>query len=404
MKKKYLTIGLALFMTGSIFAQKKILFDNTKAESASNADWVVDADLHDLYFSSSGGVTNTGSQSDAQRYPTPSQSNINSLTPENYWTGAISAWGIECVKSGLTVESLPYNVAISYGNSSNPQDLSNYKVFVVDEPNIQFTAAQKTAIVNFVYNGGGLFIVSDHTNSDRNFDGWDSPAIWNDLFSTNSVHANPFGFSFDLDDFSGSYGITNVSGDSCINGPYGTATQVKWSGGTSMTLNTSANATVKADVYKTGGSGSTGVLFAHGYYGKGRFAAMGDSSPTDDASGDTGDQLYNGWITDANGNHKKLIMNATIWLAGQETASGVENPFADAGISLYPNPADHMVKVQAPELCTLQIFDMSGRVCIETQIDAGSGKSLDVSGLSTGVYTYKVTGVDGFHAGRFVKK
>ncbi|MBS1685467.1 MAG: T9SS type A sorting domain-containing protein [Bacteroidetes bacterium] len=394
---------MAFLLTGQSFAQKKILFDNTKAESCGNGDWVVDADLHDLYFSNSGGITNTGSQSDAQRYPTPAQSTITSLTPENYWTGAISAWGIECVKSGLAVESLPYNVAMIYG-TGGAQDLSNYKVFVIDEPNIQFTAAQKTAIVNFVYNGGGLFIISDHTNSDRNFDGWDSPAIWNDLFTTNSVHNNPFGISFDLDDFSGSYGIPNVSGDSCLNGPYGTASQVKWSGGTSMTLSTSANPTVKADVYKTGGSGSTGVLFAHGYYGKGRFAAMGDSSPTDDATGDPGDQLYNGWTTDANGNHKKLIMNATMWLAGQETVSGIDDPFADAGLQLYPNPADNIVKVQAPELCTLQIFDMSGRACIEAQIDAADGKSIDISILSAGVYIYTISGADGFHSGRFVKK
>lgn len=404
MQKGYIIIGLALLLASQAFAQKKILFDNTKAESSGNGDWVVDADLHDLYFSSNGSVTNTGSQSDAQRYPTPAQSTITNLTPENYWTGAISAWGIECVKSGLTVESLPYNVAITYGNSSNAQDLSHYKVFVIDEPNIQFTSAQKAAIINFVYNGGGLFIISDHTNSDRNFDGWDSPAIWNDLFTSNSVHTNPFGISFDLDDFSGSYGITNVTGDSCLNGPYGTATQVKWSGGTSMTLSTSANPTVKADVYKTGGSGSAGVLFAHGYYGKGRFAAMGDSSPTDDASGDTGDQLYNGWITDANGNHKKLIMNATIWLAGQESATGIADPFADMEVGLYPNPAANTVHIQAPELCTLQIFDMSGRMYIEAQLDADGGKSVSISDLSAGVYVYKISSGEAVHTGRFVKK
>jgi len=36
---------------------------------------------------------------------------------------------------------------ITYGNSSNPQDLSNYAVFVVDEPNIRFTSTEKTAIL-----------------------------------------------------------------------------------------------------------------------------------------------------------------------------------------------------------------------------------------------------------------
>lgn len=403
MKKKYLMIGLALILSGSAFSQR-ILFDNTLGEVCGNADWVVDADVHNLYINSSGNVTTTGQQSNAQRYPTPAQSTINSLTPENYWTGGISAWGIECVKSGMTVESLPWNVAITYGNSSNPQDLSNYKVFVIDEPNLQMTMTEKAALVNFVYNGGGLFIVSDHNGSDRNFDGWDSPAIWNDLFTNNGVHANPFGITFDLQDISGSYGVTNIPGDSCLNGPYGTVTQVKWSGGTTMTLSTSNNPTVKGDVYKTGGSGSTNAIFAHGYYGKGRFAAMGDSSPTDDASGDPGDQLYDGWITDASGNHRKLIMNATIWLAGSETTTGVNDLLDEAAVSLYPNPAYNVIRVQAPELYTLQIFDMSGHSCLEQQIDISGGKCVDISDLSDGVYVYKVSGPDGYHTGRFVKK
>lgn len=396
-------IGLAFLLAGQSFAQKKVLFDNTKGEVCGNADWIVDADVHNLYINSSGNVTTTGQQSNAQRYPTPAQSTVTSLTPENYWTGAISAWGIECVKSGMTVESLPYNVAISYGNSSNPQDLSNYKVFVIDEPNLVMTTAEKAAIINFVYNGGGLFIVSDHVGSDRNFDGWDSPAIWNDLFTNNSVHSNPFGITFDLQNFSGTYPTLTGSADSCLNGPYGYASQVEWSGGTTMTLNTTANPTVKADAYKTGTTGTANVLFAHGYYGKGRFAAMGDSSPTDDGSGDTGDQLYNGWLGDANGNHKKLIMNATIWLAGQETTAGVDDPFTDPGIYIYPNPATTSVKVLAPELSTLQIIDMSGRVCIETQIDVGEGKNFNISHLDAGSYIYTVSGPEGFHSGHFIK-
>ena len=103
------------------------------------------------------------------------------------------------VKLGNSVENLPTGTAITYGNAANPQDLANYNVFVVDEPNTLFTAAEKTAIVNFVKNGGGLFMISDHTMSDRNNDGYDSPAIWNDLMTNNSVQANPFGFSIALD-------------------------------------------------------------------------------------------------------------------------------------------------------------------------------------------------------------
>ncbi|MBS1563306.1 MAG: hydrolase, partial [Bacteroidetes bacterium] len=167
--------------TGGGTGGKKFLFDATKAETAGNADWVIDED---------GGTP--------QRTPTPAASGITSSTAETYWTGAISSWGIALVKSGNSVETLPSGTGITWGNTSNPQDLANYDVFVVDEPNILFTAAEKTAIINFVSHGGGLFMISDHTVSDRNNDGHDSPDIWNDLMTNNSIASNPFGFSIDL--------------------------------------------------------------------------------------------------------------------------------------------------------------------------------------------------------------
>ena len=184
-------------------AQVKILFDATKAQTAGQADWVVDADQWNLNWNPNAYTGTSNWHSNAQRIPTAAQSGITASTSETYWTGALSAWGVDCAKKGYTVETLPWNGTITYGNTSNAQDLSNYKVYIVCEPNIQFTAAEKTAIMHFVQNGGGLFMVSDHTVSDRNGDGWDSPAIWNDLMTTNSVQANPFGITFDLQNFSG---------------------------------------------------------------------------------------------------------------------------------------------------------------------------------------------------------
>ena len=105
---------------------KKFLFDASHAETAGNADWVLDVD---------GGAV--------PRFPTPAQSGITSSTPETYWTAALSAWGVALVKLGNSVENLPAGTAITYGNAANPQDLSNYSVFVVDEPNTLFTASEK---------------------------------------------------------------------------------------------------------------------------------------------------------------------------------------------------------------------------------------------------------------------
>ncbi len=169
------------------FSQVKILFDATKAESAGNADWVIDADAHNISWSSGPAVVGSGNESNPQRIPTPLQSTITSSTVETYWNGGLSSWGIDLVKIGYSVETLPYNVAINYNNTSNAQDLSNYKVFIVCEPNIMFTTAEKTAIMQFVKNGGGLFMVSDHDQSDRNNDGNDSPSIWNDLMQGNRM-------------------------------------------------------------------------------------------------------------------------------------------------------------------------------------------------------------------------
>jgi hypothetical protein len=87
---------------------KKFLFDATKAETAGNADWVIDED-----------------NGTPQRIPTPAQSTIVASTPETFWTGALSSWGIALVKAGNSVETLPSGTAITFGNASNPQDLAN---------------------------------------------------------------------------------------------------------------------------------------------------------------------------------------------------------------------------------------------------------------------------------------
>lgn len=314
---------LSLFWIPAHSQTVKILFDARKAEAAGNADWVIDADAHNLGFGSGPAVLNGGNESNAQRVPTPAQSGITVSTSETFWNGALSYWAIDCVRENYFVETLPYNSQITYGNSSNAQDLSNYKVYIVCEPNILYTAAEKTAILNFVQNGGGLFMISDHDVSDRNNDGKDSPFIWNDLMSNNAVQVNPFGISFDYANFSQtSSNIPNLPSDSILNGPAGNVTQVQWNNGTSITLTPAQNSSVKGVVYKTGSSfGNSNVLCAYARYGNGKVAAFGDSSPCDDGTGDPNDNLYPGYAQDANGNHRKLLMNITIWLAAANSAS-----------------------------------------------------------------------------------
>lgn len=335
-------------LCGNVNGQVKILFDASKAEMAGNADWVIDHDHSNIKFSGTSGLAYTTTpdtnQSNPQQIPTPPQSGITAATPGTYWDGGISSWAVDCAKKGYIVESLPWNGQITYGNTSNAQDLSNYKVYVVDEPNIRFSSSEKTALMQFVQNGGGLFIIADHEGSDRNNEGYDSRMIWNDFFQTNGVAVNPFGMYFDSVDFSQT--TTNISAaatDSIIHGPMGNVTKAQWAGGTTMTLDPSKNATVKGVIFKTGTTpGNTNAMVAYARYGSGKVAAMGDSSPADDGTGNPTCTLYDGYIADASGNHQLLIMNMTIWLADTVIVSHVgvqEVATASPVITIAPNPA-----------------------------------------------------------------
>ncbi|TGE26652.1 hydrolase [Hymenobacter metallicola] len=277
---------------------KKFLFDGSHGELAGNADWVLDV--------------NSGV---ASSIPTPAQSGITSTTPETYWTGAISAWGVALVKRGHTVEQLPAGGRITYGDASNTQDLANYSVFVVDEPNVVFTAAEKTAILRFVQNGGGLFMITDHIISDRNNDGWDSPEIWNDLMSNNSVQTNPFGFSVNSDNIvENSTNALVSSTNPIMNGPLGTVSQLSFHNGATMTLNPSANGTVQGLVWRSSATkGNNLAMAASSTFGTGRVVIVGDSSPADDGTGSPGNTVYDGW--NENVSHARLHLNASLWLA-----------------------------------------------------------------------------------------
>ncbi|NBR70094.1 MAG: hypothetical protein EBT69_07970, partial [Verrucomicrobia bacterium] len=304
----------------------KFLFDATKAEMAGSADWVIDADSHNLNVGSGNGsgrvMSSNSYDSNPQRYPNPLQSGVTSSTTETYWQGALSSWAVDLVQAGHQVETLPYNGKITFGDSTNAQDLSNYDVFVLVEPNILFSAAEKTALISYVKSGGGLLMVADHghltggTGSDRNNDGEDSVDVLNDLM-TNTVQNNPFGVSFNGNEVSGTYSYLNTSSsDPLIRGAAGTVNNIDFNNGSNITINTSQNASVT-------------------------MVAFGDSSTFDDGTGDPGDTLYNSYNLTSYGN-SKVILNASFWLAqkpphvatgtatnvgtNSATVSGVVNP------------------------------------------------------------------------------
>jgi hypothetical protein len=296
------------------------------------------------------------------------------------------------------VETLPYNGQITYGNGGNAQDLSNYKVFIVCEPNIVFSSAEKTALINFVQNGGGLFMISDHDNSDRNGDGWDSPHIWNDLMNNNTVQVHPFGMSFDYMDFSQtSSNIPSLPSDSLLHGPMGNVTEVLWSNGTTITLNPSQNSSVLGVIYKNGSAfGNTNAMCAYARYGNGKVAAFGDSSPCDDGTGDPNDQLYGGYIQDAAGNHRKILMNITIWLATSNSSTGINNiSSSQNNFNIFSNPVtneniniSYTLNETTPVL--IQLIDATGRVVRtishENSFLGTYSESINVADINAGIY------------------
>lgn len=299
-----------------------VLFDNAHAETAGNADWVI-----------------------STSQPDPLAQNPNPQV-ETDWTGGISAWGVALQKTGRY--SLKTNTsAITYGNSSNPQDLSHFNAFVLPEPNTLFTSSEKTAILNFVNNGGGLFMIADHTGSDRNNDGYDSLKIFNDLMNNNGVKSDVFGIQFDALNISSENPSNDTpNGDPLLNGPFGIAQGSIIRNGTTETLNKTDNPAAHGIIYRASYSntGTTGVFFSGSSYGKGRVLAMGDSSAIDDGTCSSGNTCYNGW-NDPAGQDNILFPNGTEWLAS--SGSGPV-PTPTPGTTPTPTPTPGTTPTPTP--------------------------------------------------------
>ncbi|MCY8230591.1 endonuclease [Priestia endophytica] len=107
----------------------KVLFDNTHAQTAGAADWVIDGAFSDF----ANGIANNGYYVKELRKETP-----------------------------ITLD-----------------DLSQYDVFVIPEANIPFKTSEQEAMIQYVKEGGSIFFISDHYNADRNKNRWDSSEVMN---------------------------------------------------------------------------------------------------------------------------------------------------------------------------------------------------------------------------------
>jgi len=72
-------------------------------------------------------------------------------------------------------------------------------------------------------------------------------------------------------------------------------------------------------------------------------------------------------------------------------------------LEVYPNPAGRQISISGSEAGgQLRVYNQQGQVCLETEYRAGN--TLDVSVLSSGVYTIRLNAGGKFHRGQFVKE
>jgi len=79
------------------------------------------------------------------------------------------------------------------------------------------------------------------------------------------------------------------------------------------------------------------------------------------------------------------------------TVVSTENPSADAGWQVLPNPTSGLAQLRMdaplPETVQLQVFDMAGRLCLQQTIAAGeTDVQVDLNRLSDGVFLARLSG------------
>ena len=285
---------------------KKILFDHTRHEEAgTSAEWVICSASE----------------------PNPSPANP---TVETDWNGGISAWAFDLHQAGYAVQSLPSTGRVTYGDATNAQDLSNYAAYIIDEPYLLFTAAEKQAILNYLQHGGGLFVVGNHQGAKRysGTGGTDAYTVFNDLVSVNGT--NPYGFTFvpghgpgdSLANTTSTAFSTSSSAaaQAIVHGTFGSLGLMDFHSYAYLTPNTAQNPNVQ-EILHTQVSGDTGSFIVTCTVGSGRVVAISDSAPADDGTTTTsGKSLYVSWSANSN---RAFFLNATAYLAGATSTAPV---------------------------------------------------------------------------------
>jgi len=307
------------------------LWDASRENMAGNADWVIDADRH----------AGQPPESDPDRFPSPDQSSVSGSTPESYWRGMNSEWAIRLVKAGHHVETLPRNATITYGSTTHAQDLSNYDVFILNEPQEPLFSAEKQAVFDFINAGGSVLMIADHCGSDRNHSGWDSPRVFNDMDIETEFGVIFYDDSmpYECDFTQNIFRVNDDPSDPVIHGPFGTVTRIKFNGTTEIEIIPSVNPTLTGHAWRNPGSpGSNRYMVVTGRYGNGKVAFVPDSSPSSDGTGDPYDTSYGNTFADPEFENDYMFLNLSAWLA--EGAPPHPTPTPGGTPTATPTPGD----------------------------------------------------------------
>ncbi len=269
---------------GSRGTGRRILFDAAHRNVAGNAVWEIDT-----------------------HSPDPSPAVPSS---ETSWNGGISAWAFDLYSSGrYVVRQLAPSSALNFGGGG-PNDLRTYDVFITDEPERDFTAAEMTAMSSFIDAGGGLLLVSDHAGAVRCSGCIEAWKVLNALVVQGP--ASVFGLRFDGNDI-GTSGLTGTASGTPLGlhfsqGPFGSATGLLYHSGSSVSV---SGSNPRAEVVVTSSAG--GMIGASEHSSGARLVVLGDSSPTDDGTCTScSASLFKGWEEASNAH---FILNATAWVA-----------------------------------------------------------------------------------------
>ncbi len=193
-----------------------------------------------------------------------------------------------------------------------PEILARCTIFVVGEPNSRFTDDEERALVEWVRSGGSLYLIADHTGSDRNNDGFDSIGVFNRF-------TPEFGFTFEeawikrMSPIPVPAGLHEVFRDVPAVG--------LWGGTVARVTGQAARGLLEVKYKDKTGAERSGHYLVVAEPGRGRVVALGDSSPYDDGSADgPGFEVHDGYNLVDHG-FRQLSHNTIAWLARRDVAS-----------------------------------------------------------------------------------